>query len=78
VSVHTDVFVKNYVDKDFYVIYILLMFYVVLDMPMYRLCRSITVYYFIGIDVQNSIVVVCVPVSSYIGTVRSTQGPGVA
>jgi len=46
------------------------MFYVVLDMQMYHLCRSITVYYFIGIDVQNSIVVVCVAVSSFIGTVH--------
>jgi hypothetical protein len=50
VRFYTDVFDKNYVDKDFYVIYILLMFYVALNMQMYRLCRSITVYYCIGID----------------------------
>jgi hypothetical protein len=37
VRVYTDVFVINYVDKDFYVIYILT-FYVVLDMQMYHLC----------------------------------------
>jgi hypothetical protein len=70
--VYTDAFVKNYVDKDFYVIYILLMFYFVLDMQMYLLCRSIAVYYFTGIDVQNSIII-CVRVSSYTGTVHWTQ-----
>ena len=54
-------------------IYIFLTFYVVLDMQMYPLCRNITVYYFMGTDVQNSIVIVCVRVSSYIGTVHWTQ-----
>ena len=49
------------------------MFYVVLDMQMYHLCRSITVYYFMGIDVQNSFVIVCDRVSSCIGTVHWTQ-----
>jgi hypothetical protein len=73
VRVYTVVFGKNYVEEDFYVIYILLMFYVVLDMQMCRLCRSITVCYCIGIDLQNAIDIVYVRASSYIGTVHWTQ-----
>ena len=37
-----------------------LMFYAVLNIQMYLLCRIITVYYFIGTGVQNSILIFCV------------------
>jgi hypothetical protein len=60
--------IYGHICYDFYVIYVLT-FYVVLDIQMYHLCRSNTVYYFMGIDVQNSIVIVCIKVSSYSGTV---------
>ena len=64
--------VRTALMKTLMLFFILLLFHVVLDMQMYRLCRSISVYSCIGI-VQNSIAIVCIRLSSYISTVHLTQ-----